>query len=165
MKVNFGIYIGTSSASIAKMEEGKVRVYRSDTQKDSIPIAVCFTKKGILTGEKAFNAWKIEELKGRNTNCFIGFTRTLGSDIKFSSSNANRSFSSEELLAEVIKSLRSFVEDENVEAAVITVPAAFEMNQINEEAPFRQKENLIIDYFNQTSTNKFSEFQSQSKRE
>lgn len=131
MKVNFGIYIGTSSASIAKMEEGKVRVYRSDTQKDSIPIAVCFTKKGILTGEKAFNAWKIEELKGRNTNCFIGFTRTLGSDIKFSSSNANRSFSSEELLAEVIKSLRSFVEDENVEAAVITVPAAFEMNQIN----------------------------------
>ena len=41
----------------------------------------------------------------------------------------------------------------------------FEMNQINEEAPFRQKENLIIDYFNQTSTSKFSEFQSQSKRD
>jgi molecular chaperone DnaK len=131
MKVNFGIYIGTSSASIAKMEAGEFRIYPSDTQRDTIPIAVCCTKKGILTGDKVFNAWKIEKHKGRNTNSFIEFSRTIGTNISYYSNNLSRSFSSEELLAEVIKTLTSFVDDENVEAAVITVPAVFEMNQIN----------------------------------
>jgi molecular chaperone DnaK len=131
MKVNFGIYIGTSSASIAKMEAGEFRIYPSDTQRDNIPIAVCCTKKGILTGDKAFNAWKTEKHKGRNTNSFIEFSRTIGTNISYYSNNLSRSFTSEELLAEVIITLTSFVDDENVEATVITVPAVFEMNQIN----------------------------------
>ena len=136
MKVRFGIYIGTSSASIAKMEAGEVRIYRSDTQRDYIPLCVLVTKKGLIVGDKAHSQLPKDKKKAFTdqafqTNVFIEFTRTLGSDIRFSSSKANRSFSSEELLAEVIKALRLFVDDENVEAAVITVPAAFEMNQIN----------------------------------
>ena len=136
MKVRFGIYIGTSSASIAKMEAGEVLIYRSDTQRDYIPLCVLVTKKGLIVGDKAHSQLPKDKKKAFTdqafqTNVFIEFTRTLGSDIRFSSSNANRSFSSEELLAEVIKALRLFVNDENVEAAVITVPASFEMNQIN----------------------------------
>ena len=136
MKVRFGIYIGTSSASIAKMEAGEVRIYRTDTQRDSIPLCVMVTKKGLIVGDKAHSQLPKDKKKAFidqsfQTNVFIEFTRTLGSDIRFSSSNANRCFSSEELLAEVIKTLISFVDDENVEAAIITVPASFEMNQIN----------------------------------
>ena len=108
MKVRFGIYIGTSSASIAKMEAGEVRIYRTDTQRDSIPLCVMVTKKGLIVGDKAHSQLPNDKKKAFidqsfQTNVFIEFTRTLGSDIRFSSSNANRCFSSEELLAEVIK--------------------------------------------------------------
>ncbi|MBK8341388.1 MAG: Hsp70 family protein [Flavobacteriales bacterium] len=41
----------------------------------------------------------------------------------------DQTFSSEELSAEVLKKLKSFVQDENIHAAVITVPAKFTVNQ------------------------------------
>ncbi|MGI6409634.1 MAG: hypothetical protein ACOX0V_00115 [Bacteroidales bacterium] len=63
--------------------------------------------------------------KSGNQNSFIEFTRTLGTDKKYFSSNANRSFSSEELLAEVIQRLISYDRDQNVYAAVITIPSSF----------------------------------------
>jgi len=136
MKVNFGIYIGESSASIAKMEAGDVLVYRSDTQRDYIPVCVMATKKGLIVGDKVFA--QLPKDKKRQlispdyiSDIFSEFTRTLGTDIKYLSSNLNRSFSSEELLAEVIKQLTSFVVDEKIDAAVITRPVAFKMNQIN----------------------------------
>ena len=136
MKVNFGIYLGNSSAAISKMEAGDILVYRSDTQRDYIPLCVMATRKGLIVGDKAISQLPKDKKKSFTdqafqSNIFIEFTRTLGTDISYFSSIVNKSFSSEELLAEVIKSLRSFVEDENVEAAVITVPASFEMNQIN----------------------------------
>lgn len=131
MKINYGIYIGNSSASIAKMDAGEVRVLMSDTLKDEIPLCVTVNRRGnILVGDIAFVKRKTEELRFENTqNSFIEFTRTLGTDKKYYSSNANRSFSSEELLAEVIKCLKSFVKGENITAVVITIPAAFGNNQ------------------------------------
>jgi molecular chaperone DnaK len=137
MKINYGIYIGTTSASIAKMEAGEPVIIRSDTLKDSIPMAVFVNRRGaIIVGDAAMNALKCERLnalKNWNSgddNSFAEFTRTLGSDAKYLSSNAKRSFSSEELLAEVIKTLLSFEKVMEVNAAVITVPAAFKYNQI-----------------------------------
>jgi molecular chaperone DnaK len=44
---------------------------------------------------------------------------------------AGSELSSEELSSEVLKTLKSYVDDENVKSAIITIPAAFEMNQIN----------------------------------
>lgn len=138
MKVSYGIYIGTTSASIAKMEAGEPVIIRSNTLKDSTPMAVFVNRRGAIQfGDAAMNAFKSEKLNALknwdsgNDNSFIEFTRTLGSDAKYHSSNANRSFSSEELLAEVLKTLLSFEKDFDVEAAVITVPAAFKNNQIN----------------------------------
>jgi molecular chaperone DnaK len=138
MKINYGIYIGTSSASITKMEAGETVVIRSDTLKESIPMAVFVNRRGsIQVGDAAMNALKAEKLNdlknwdSDNANAFIEFTRTLGSDAEYHSSNANRSFTSEELLAEVLKTLLSFEKDIEVEAAVITIPAAFKNNQIN----------------------------------
>jgi len=137
MKVNYGIYIGTTSASIARMEAGVPVIIRSNTLKDSIPMAVFVNRRGaIIVGDAAMNTLKSERLKAlknwdsSDDNSFIEFTRTLGSDAKYESSNAKRSFSSEELLAEVLKTLLSFEKDMEVNAAVITVPAAFKYNQI-----------------------------------
>lgn len=53
----------------------------------------------------------------------------MGSDTKYHCSNLNRDFTSEELSAEVLKALKSFVTDETISSAVITVPAKFTVNQ------------------------------------
>ena len=138
MKINYGIYIGTTSASIARMEAGVPVIIRSNTLKDSIPMAIFVNRRGaIIVGDAAMNALKSERLNAlRNwnsgdDNSFAEFTRTLGSDSKYESSNAKRSFSSEELLAEVLKQLISYERDFDINAAVLTVPAAFKINQIN----------------------------------
>ncbi|MFY8189148.1 MAG: Hsp70 family protein [Flavobacterium sp.] len=133
MKINYGIYIGNSSASIAKIEAGEICVLKSDTLKDEIPLCVAINKKGnIFVGDKAYNSYRKEEVSQFETtqNCFIEFTRTLGTDKKYFSSNANHFFSSEELLAEVIKSLLSFEKSTNIKAAVLTIPATYKLNQI-----------------------------------
>lgn len=134
MKINYGIYIGTSSASVAKMEAGEPVIIRSiDKLKYTTPIAVAINKKGnLFVGDSAYNAWKSDSFKkSGNQNSFIEFTRTLGTDKKYFSSNANRSFSSEELLAEVIQRLISYERDQNVYAAVITIPSNSKSNQID----------------------------------
>ena len=135
MKINYGIYIGSTSASIARMEAGEPMVKKTDTYKDALPLCVYINKNGsIQVGDSAYNAYIRDKLSGfRNrdysSNAFIEFTRTLGTDKKYYSSNIDKDFSSEELLAEVIKTLCSFVKDDVVNAAVITIPASFGNNQ------------------------------------
>ena len=84
MKVNYGIYIGTTSASIARMEAGVPVIIRSNTLKDSIPMAVFVNRRGaIQVGDASFNALKAEKLnalKNWNSdddNSFAEFTRVL----------------------------------------------------------------------------------------
>ncbi len=92
-------------------------------------------KKAIQVGDSAYNALKRDKLKsmkgsdGFESNAFIEFKRTMGTDKKYPSSNLEKDLTSEELSAEVLKTLKSFVKDENVNSIVITVPAAFKNNQ------------------------------------
>ncbi len=131
MKITYAIHISVGSASIAKMKGGEPCIIKSDTMRDQMPMCVYFNKKKtIQVGDSAFNAHKRDSLKIQKgwqeaSNSFIGFTRTLGTDAIFHSSNANRSFSSEELLTEVVKALLSFEKEENIKAAVIAVPDGF----------------------------------------
>lgn len=53
----------------------------------------------------------------------------MGTDTKYHCSNLNKDFTSEQLSAEVLKALKSFVTDETISSAVITVPAKFTVNQ------------------------------------
>ncbi|MCB0811034.1 MAG: Hsp70 family protein, partial [Flavobacteriales bacterium] len=53
----------------------------------------------------------------------------MGTDKRYAPAALDKDFSSEELSAEVLKKLKSFVQDENVHAAVVTVPAKFTVNQ------------------------------------
>ncbi len=94
MKINYGIYIGSTSASIAKFEAGEPVIIRSNTLKETIPMAIYVNRRGtIQVGDAAYNALNVEKLNAMknwnslNDNSFVEFTRMLGSDVKFESSN------------------------------------------------------------------------------
>ena len=136
--VDFGIDLGTTNSAISKMENGTPESIRTNTLKDTMPSCVFINRRGATqVGDAAFNALKAEKLNAMKNwdssddNSFIEFKRTMGSDGKYDSSNAKRSFSSVELSAEVLKTLKSFEKDENINTVVITVPAAFKNNQID----------------------------------
>jgi molecular chaperone DnaK len=136
--VDFGIDLGTTNSAISKMENGNPESIRTNTLKDTMPSCVFINRRGaIQVGDAAFNALKAEKLNAMKNwdssddNSFIEFKRTMGSDAKYDSSNAQRSFSSIELSAEVLKTLKSFEKDENISTVVITVPAAFKTNQVD----------------------------------
>lgn len=73
---------------------------------------------------QATKSWKRED-----SNTYIEFKRTMGTDTKYHCSNAGKDFTSEELSSEVLKTLKSFITDEVFRSVVITVPAKFTVGQ------------------------------------
>jgi len=136
-KIDYGIDLGTTNSAISRMENGDAIIKKTDIQADTMPS--CFyvnKKKAIMIGQGAYNALKRDKLSAMknwedDTNAFIEFKRTMGTDKKYPSSNLGKELASEELSAEVLKALKSFIKDENINAVVITVPAAFKNNQID----------------------------------
>src|SRR5690554_1354231 len=135
-KIDYGIDLGTTNSAISRMENGDATIKKTDTLKDTMPSSVYINKKkAIQVGDSAYNALKRDKLKAMITwndsdsNSYIEFKRTMGSDKSYSSSNYGKDLTSEELSAEVLKTLKSFIKDENVNSIVITVPAAFKNNQ------------------------------------
>ncbi|MBL85967.1 MAG: heat-shock protein Hsp70 [Winogradskyella sp.] len=135
-KIDYGIDLGTTNSAISRMENGEPTIKKTDTLKDTMPSCVYINKKkAIQVGDSAYNALKRDKLKAMknwddsNSNSYIEFKRTMGTDKKYASSNLDKELTSEELSAEVLKTLKSFVKDENVNSIVITVPAAFKNNQ------------------------------------
>ena len=137
-KIDYGIDLGTTNSAITRMENGVPTIKKSEHLKDTIPSCITFSRKqDILVGDSAYNLLKNDSARALKTfekgqkNTFIEFKRTMGTTHKEESSNMNRSFSSEELSAEVLKKLKSLVTDENISSIVITVPAKF-LNPQNE---------------------------------
>ncbi|MCU7614840.1 Hsp70 family protein [Chryseobacterium sp. GMJ5] len=135
-KIDYGIDLGTTNSAISRIENGEATIKKTDTLKDTIPSCVYINKKkAIQVGDSAYNALGREKLFAMQSwsregdNSFIEFKRTMGTDKKYITSNLGKEFNSEELSAEVLKTLKSFIKDENVNAVVITVPAAFGNNQ------------------------------------
>jgi molecular chaperone DnaK len=131
-KIDYGIDLGTTNSAIARMENGTPTIKKSDTLKDTVPSCVHFNKKkDILVGDPAFNVMKndntraLKTFEAGKTNTYIEFKRTMGTTHKYESANMGRAFSPEELSAEVLKKLKSFILDENITSIVITVPAKF----------------------------------------
>jgi len=143
-KISYGIDLGTTNSAISFMENGEIRIIKDDKyQKETTPSCVQFNrKKAVFVGDDALNRYRYESLKAFKAfsrsgsmpdvlNTFIEFKRTMGTDKSHTSAYMNRSFSSEELSAEVLKQLKGYVRDENINAAIITVPAKFRQNQID----------------------------------
>ena len=135
-KIDYGIDLGTTNSAISRIEDGEAVIKKTDTLKDTMPSCVYINKKkAVQVGDGAYNALtrdKVSAMKNWNdsdSNSFIEFKRTMGSDKRYFSANMDKEFSSEELSAEVLKTLKSFIKDESVKAVVITIPAAFKNNQ------------------------------------
>ena len=142
-KIDYGIDLGTTNSAIARLENGKIKIIKSnDGQMDTTPSIVHINKaKTIFVGLKAFNQIDAEAKKAlkefqnrgidSGLNTFFEFKRTMGTDKKYLCPNIGKEFLSEELSAEVLKKLKSYVLDETIQSAVITVPAKFRQNQLN----------------------------------
>ena len=136
IKIDYGIDLGTTNSAICRMEKGEPVVIKTDTLKDTLPSCVSVNKKGsVKAGDAALNALKTEKCRAtknwhaENSNTYVEFKRTMGTDVKYNCSNLGHELSSEELSAEVLKTLKSFVIDEDFHSVVITVPAKFTANQ------------------------------------
>lgn len=136
VKIDYGIDLGTTNSSICRMEKGEPVVIKTDSLKETLPSCVSINKKGgQRVGDGAYNSMKSDKRratkswKKEDSNTYIEFKRTMATDTKYHCSNAGKDFSSEELSAEVLKTLKSFVIDEVFRSVVITVPAKFTVGQ------------------------------------
>lgn len=101
-----------------------------------MPSCIYVNKRGsIRVGDSAYNTMKSDKrhaTKGWKEGAsvtYVEFKRTMATDVLYQCSNLNKNFTSEELSAEVLKTLKSFVADEKFNSVVITVPAKFTVNQ------------------------------------
>ena len=147
-KIDYGIDLGTSNSAIARMENGEPIIKKSttgSTQTHTTSSCVSFKyyppKKGkeekrkTFVGNTAYRTLGSERLSAFRKNdatlinTFEEFKREMGSDEQYACKNMGKSFSSEELSAEVLKTLKGYVRDEEVNSIVITVPAKFKAYQ------------------------------------
>lgn len=135
-KIDYGIDLGTTNSAICRMEKGKPVIIKTDIQMDTMPSCVSVKKKGsIKVGQTAYNTMLQDKRRATKSwhkgasNTYVEFKRTMATDTQYPCTNLNKSFSSEELSAEVLKTLKSFVTDEAFSSVVITVPAKFTVNQ------------------------------------
>ena len=136
LKIDYGIDLGTTNSAICRMDRGEVCVIKCDTTDDTMPSCVQFTKrKGIKVGKTAYNALKSDKRAATKTwedgdsNIFVEFKRKMGTDSTYKGSYMDNPYTPEQLSAEVLKALKSFVSDDEVSSVVITVPAMFKINQ------------------------------------
>ena len=137
IKMKYGIDLGTTNSAICKMENGEPTIKKTDTLKDTLPSCIAFSKKKVISaGDSAYRKLSSDKAKATKTwdkgdaNVFLEFKRTMGLNTQYESTYMGRSYSSEELSAEVLKALKSFVSDDNIDACVITIPAKFKTDQI-----------------------------------
>lgn len=135
-RIKYGIDLGTTNSAITKIDKGNSVIIKSDNQTDTTPSCVGYRKKGsVMCGVRAYNNLKSDKLaalksgKAESSNFWVEFKRTMGSDKKYFSTVCDESFTSEKLSSEVLKKLKSYVQDESIKSAVITIPAMFNDNQ------------------------------------
>ena len=134
-RIDYGIDLGTTNSAIARMERDSPVVIKNELKHDTTPSAVAWVGKRnrLLVGSQAYariRKEKCDALRGGTAQrSFIEFKRTMGTDHDYTDGATGQSRSSEELSAQVLEKLRRLVTDEDVQAAVITIPAAFTVRQ------------------------------------
>ena len=127
--INYGIDLGTTNSAIAKFVKGEVEVFKNplETGKDTLPSVVYYKNDKIIVGSRARTY-----LERDAKNVFSTFKRKMGTTESFKVKNIDQTKTPIELSAEVIKELKGFVHTgELVDAAVITIPASFDVIQSN----------------------------------
>jgi len=127
--INYGIDLGTTNSAIAKFVKGEVEVFKNplETGKDTLPSVVYYKNDKIIVGSRARTY-----LERDAKNVFSTFKRKMGTTESFKVKNIDQTKTPIELSSEVIKELKGFVHTgEQVDAAVITIPASFDVIQSN----------------------------------
>ncbi|HNK25379.1 MAG TPA: Hsp70 family protein [Saprospiraceae bacterium] len=127
--INFGIDLGTTNSAIAKFVKGEVIVFTNpqDYGRTTLPSVVSFRKDKIIVGSKA------KEFLEKDPKSVVGvFKRKMGTAESFKIKSINESKTPIDLSAQVLKELKTFVNSsDQLEAAVITIPASFDLIQSN----------------------------------
>jgi len=127
--IDFGIDLGTTNSAIALVNGVSTEIIKNDLQQDITPSAVHYRKNGeMLLGFRAKETIKTP----RMDDTAIEFKRRMGSNHEFYFPASGLKKSPEELSAEVLKRLKADAEkkfQEQIDAAVITVPAAFKLEK------------------------------------
>ncbi len=128
--IDFGIDLGTTNSAIAMLKGIKAEVIKNNLDADITPSAVYIGRAGnLIVGSKAKS--KLEDDRSTE-DAYIEFKRRMGGDSMYKFRSAGVVKSPEELSAEVLKYLKGNVQqrlDEDIKAAVITIPAAFAASQ------------------------------------
>lgn len=128
--IDFGIDLGTTNSSVAVSEGAQVEIIKNNDNQEITPSVVQILASGaVIVGRKAY-----EHLRSHDDgNAYEGAKRQMGKrEQRYPFADAGISKGPEDLAAEVLKSLRADAETwagQPVRAAVITVPAAFELAQ------------------------------------
>jgi molecular chaperone DnaK len=124
--IDFGIDLGTTNSEIAVIEGNDVHIFKNNENTENTPSAIYIDRRErLFVGRKAKD--RAEE---DPDNVRVEFKRDMGLQQQYSFAATGRVLTPEECSAEVLKSLRSDVQQrtgEDVRAAVITVPAMFEL--------------------------------------
>ena len=142
-KIDYGIDLGTTNSAIARMENGEPIIKKTRSpQNDTLPSCVYFLldRQGNaappIVGLRAKNRIAsdyIEALhKGHQDESYgyIEFKRAMGTSTTYHNSHMKKDqYSPVELSSEVLKELKSIINDEEINSIVVTVPAKFNVNQ------------------------------------
>lgn len=127
--IDFGIDLGTTNSAVAAFVDGQVEVIKNNDNQELTASAVLIQANGAeVVGRRAHERLAVFE----DQNARSGFKRQMGKQTRHEFPAAGVSRSAEELSASVLKELRASAEawaGGPVTAAVITVPANFELAQ------------------------------------
>jgi molecular chaperone DnaK len=127
--IDYGIDLGTTNSAVAVNSGSGIEVIRTNEgNHETTPSAVFIDKGGqLVVGRTAY-----EKLESDPENSVSEFKLGMGAAREHVFARSGRRLSPPQLSAEVLKSLKADARErlnEEVEAAVITVPAAFEFPQ------------------------------------
>ncbi len=126
--IDFGIDLGTTNSAIAYLEESGPLVIKNSEEMEVTPSVVRIDERGVITVGRCAR----QHLEVDPANTRAEFKRLMGTTDTVTFEKAKRSLTSEALSAEVLKALRADARDRlgiDPTAAVITVPALFELSQ------------------------------------
>lgn len=142
LKIEYGIDLGTTNSGIARMESGVSNMLEIDRSK-TIPSAVIYDRRdNVKVGITALSL-----------DSYVEFKRDMGKEKLGNHPEAKRqdgsSITPETLSCEVLKKMSERVNDEVFKAVAVTVPAMFEIGQVEatrraaKSAGFEQVEILM----------------------
>ena len=126
--INYGIDLGTSNSLIAKFDKGNVEIFKNPSGfKETLPSVVGFRNDRTLIGDQA------RTYLTRDPKSVVSrFKRKMGTSETFKIKALGSSKSPVELSAYLLKELKTFIHTgEEIDAAVITIPASFDTVQSN----------------------------------